>query len=232
LPASFLKENGHNAEGMHYLASMGIYVFKRSALIKILEETGDDFGRDLIPKFINKAKCHSYVYQGYWEDIGTVSSYYNANLILTKGEGLNTYQEDNLIYSCPQHVPSAVVNGTRITDSIIGQGGIIEAEEITHSIVGVRSLIKKGTVLRDCIIMGNRTYHPFLDQTMPTDQYFSIGENCIIEKAIIDEEARIGNNVQLINKENLQTYDSDGIYIRDGIIIVTSGTEIPDGFIL
>jgi glucose-1-phosphate adenylyltransferase len=82
------------------------------------------------------------------------------------------------------------------------------------------------------VIAGNRTYHPFLNQVMPSDQYYSIGENCIITKAIIDEESRIGNNVKLINKDNLDKYDGEGVFIRDGIIIVTSGTEVPDNFVL
>ncbi|NGX27117.1 MAG: Glucose-1-phosphate adenylyltransferase [Chlamydiae bacterium] len=232
LAEPFLKANGHSTEEPHYLASMGIYVFKRSAMIELLKLEGNDFGRDLIPKFIKKAKCSAFIYQGYWEDIGTVASFYKANLILTEGKGLNTYVEENQIYSTPQHIPNALISGTRVKGSLIGQGCLIEAEEITHSVVGVRAIVKKGTIIRDSIIMGNRTYHPFMDQDIPANQYFSIGENCIIQKTIIDEDTLIGNNVQLINKEGLETYDSDGIYIRDGIIIVTSGTEIPDNFIL
>lgn len=213
-----------------YLASMGIYVFKREALIKILQMEGDDFGHDLIPQFIEKGKCAAYTYKGYWEDIGTIASFYKANLILTEGKGLNTYNEENQIYSSPQHIPSAIIQGTRVKNSIIGQGGIIEADTIERSIIGVRALIKKGTTIEDSIIIGNRTYHPFLNQVMPTDQYYSIGKNCTIKKAIIDEECRIGDNVKLVNKQNLNYYDGDGVYIRDGIIIVTSGTEIPDRF--
>ncbi len=229
---AFLKKNGRSSDHPHYLASMGIYIFKRAALVELLKQEGDDFGHDLIPKFIKKGKCSAYVYEGYWEDIGTVASYYNANLMLTKGKGLNTYEEENQIYSTPQHIPSALINGTRVSDSIIGQGGIIEADNIEHSVIGIRALIKKGTNIRDSIVIGNRTYHPFLDQTMPANQYYSIGENCDIRKAIIDEETRIGNNVKLINKDNLREYDGDGVYIRDGIIIVTSGTEVPDNFVL
>jgi glucose-1-phosphate adenylyltransferase len=232
LSKAFLKENGKKTDHPQYLASMGIYIFKRKALIEILKQQGDDFGRDLIPKFIRAAKCSAYLYEGYWEDIGTVSSYYKANLLLTEGKGLNTYIEDNRIYSSPQHVPNAMILGTRIDKSFIGPGSIIQAESIEHSVVGFRSLIKKGTVIRDSIIAGNRTYHPFLDQVMPADQYYSIGENCVISNAIIDEECRIGNNVQLINKDNLDRYDGDGVFIRDGIIIVTTGTEVPDNFVL
>jgi glucose-1-phosphate adenylyltransferase len=232
LAKPFLKENGKSTDQPHYLASMGIYVFKREALVKLLALEGDDFGKNLIPQFIDKGKCSSYIYQGYWEDIGTVSSFYQANLMLTKGKGLNTYVEENQIFSRPQHIPNALINGTRVKDSLIGQGGIIEAEEITNSVVGVRALIKKGTIIRESVILGNRTYHPFMNQEIPSSQYFSIGENCRIEKTIIDEDSKIGNNVQLINKKGLKTYDGEGIFIRDGIIIVTSGTEIPDNFIL
>lgn len=232
LDEAFLKKAGCDHTCDHYLASMGIYIFKRSALIEILRQEGDDFGKNLIPPFIEKAKCSAYIFEGYWEDIGTVASFYKANLILTKGQGLNTYEEENRIYSAPQHIPNALICGTRVSESIIGQGGIIEADEITGSIIGVRALIKKGTKIRDSIIMGNRTYHPFMNQEMAEAGAFSIGENCTIHKAIIDEEAKIGNNVQLINKDNLNTFDGDGIYIRDGIIIVTSGTELPDGFVL
>lgn len=232
LSKAFLKENHKSTDSTQYLASMGIYIFKRQALVDILKQEGDDFGRDLIPKFIRQAKCCAYLYEGYWEDIGTVASYYQANLLLTEGKGLNTYVENNRIYSAPQHTPNAMISGTRIKGSLIGQGAIIEAESIEHSIVGVRALIKKGTVIRDSIIAGNRTYHPFLNQVMPADQYYSIGENCVISKTIIDEECRIGNNVQLINKDNLDKFDGDGVFIRDGIIIVTSGTEVPDNFIL
>lgn len=232
LSQRFLKESGREGSETHYLASMGIYIFKRTALIEILKQEGDDFGHDLIPPFIEKGKACAYVYKGYWEDIGTVDSYYKANLLLTEGKGLNGYNEENQIYSTPQHIPSAMIDGTRVENSIIGQGGIIEADEIKNSVVGVRALIKKGTKIADSVIIGNRTYHPFLDQKLPAHQYFSIGENCTIRKAIIDEESRIGNNVTLINKDNLDTYDGDGVFIRDGIIIVTSGTEIPDGFTL
>lgn len=215
-----------------YLASMGIYIFKRQALINILKQQGDDFGHDLIPQFISKAKCSAYIYDGYWEDIGTVASYYKANLLLTEGKGLNTYHATNQIFTRPQHIPNAFINQTQVKNSIIGQGGIIEAKEIVHSVVGTRALIKKGTVIYDSIILGNRTYHPFLNQEIPVTQYYSIGENCEIRKAIIDEETRIGNGVKLINKDNLTHFDSNGIYIRDGIIVVASGTEVPDGFTL
>ncbi|HSX04496.1 MAG TPA: sugar phosphate nucleotidyltransferase [Rhabdochlamydiaceae bacterium] len=216
----------------HWLGSMGIYVFKRSALQAILKEEGDDFGKDLIPKFIRKSKTVAFTYKGYWEDIGTVLSYYRANLILTEKDiGLNTYDLRNPIYAAPQHVPSPLINGTLIKNSLISQGSIIEAEEITHSVIGLRCIIKKKTIIRDSILMGNRCYFPAQagDQEM---KEYSIGENCFIQKAIIDEHTHIGNNVQLTNKKKIQTMDGDGVFIRDGIIIIAPGTTLPDGYVL
>jgi glucose-1-phosphate adenylyltransferase len=234
LAPEFLK--GHHIahpKEKHYLGSMGIYIFKRKALFDLLEEQGDDFGRDLIPIQIKKAKTSAYVYKGYWEDIGTIDSYYNANLALTFRENcLNTYDEHNPIFTHPHNLPSPLIKDTIINRSIISQGAVIEAKEITNSVIGIRIKIKKGTVIRNSIILGSLYNEPHLVPTYLGTDDFSIGENCLIEKAILDEHTSIGNNVQLTNKNKLHKFDGDGIFIRDGIIIVTSGTKVPDGFVL
>ena len=220
----FVAETG-TAEKTH-LASMGIYVFKREALISILEnETGDDFGKDLIPIIQEKGEASAFVYDGYWEDIGTINSYYNANLSLTKNDfGLNLYNEQNPIFGKRVHVPCARLIDTTVTESIICQGSIVRAKEVSNSIIGLRSTIDEGTIIRDSIVLGNQSYK--------VPEILSIGKNCHIEKAIIDEHASIGNNVTLINKEGHESYDGDGIFIRDGIIIVPGDTTLPDGFSL
>lgn len=234
LPPEFLE--GHSIahpEETHYLGSMGIYIFKRQALFDLLKEQGDDFGKDLIPIQLKKGNTSAYVYKGYWEDIGTIASYYQANLALTFQEHcLNTYDENNPIFTHPHNLPSPLIKGSFINRSIISQGAIIEAEEITNSIIGVRIKINKGSIIRNSVILGTLFNEPHLHQDTLLPGEFSIGKNCRIEKAILDEHTCIGNNVQLINKDNLQKFDGNGIFIRDGIIIVTSGTKIPDGYIL
>jgi glucose-1-phosphate adenylyltransferase len=234
LSSEFLK--GHHIlhpKETHFLGSMGIYIFKRKALFDLLNEEGDDFGKNLIPLQIKKGKTASYVYKGYWEDIGTIASYYNANLALTKHENcLETYDEHNPIFTHPHNLPSPLIKDTLINQSIIGQGSVIEAKEISNSIVGIRIKIKARTIIRNSIILGTLFNEPHLFQGTTAPGEYSIGENCMIDKTIIDEHVSIGNNVQLVNKKNLQTFDGDGIFIRDGIIIVTSGTKIPDGFVL
>lgn len=227
------KKIPHHKEPI-YLGSMGIYVFKRKALFDLLEvNSEDDFGRHLIPTQIAKGNTAAFYYNGYWEDIGTISSYYEATLALIRNHlGLDLYNESLPIFSNSVHLPCARVTDTKVEHSILSQGSIIEAKEITHSMLGLRSVVKKGTTIKDSIVIGNQFYSPpnSLKDSLP-DQ-FSIGENCHIEKAILDEHVKIGNNVQLVNKNKLQNYDGPGIFIRDGIIVVSSGTTLPDGFIL
>lgn len=236
LPPRFFKDrNIKKSKEALYLGSMGIYVFKREALISLLrKDKREDFGYHLITTAVKNKKTSSYIYEGYWEDIGTVSSYYEANLVLTKkaNDGLDTYDEKNPIYTRPTYLPGPKIKSTKITESIICEGCIIEAKEVSRSVVGLRTHIRKGTIIRDSVIMGNHFYMPPTHQEKPLEAEFGIGENCLIEKAIIDEHVQIGNRVKLINKNRLQTFDGDGIFIREGIIIVTAGTRIPDGFVL
>lgn len=216
----------------YYLGSMGIYVFKREALVSLLQkDPRHDFGHHLIATCVNEGKTFAYPFHGYWEDIGTVASYYEANLLLTTStRGLNTYDENNPIYTRPSFLPGPKIKRTKITQSILCEGSIIEAEEIHHSIIGLRSHIKQGTIIRDTVLMGNHFYmSPASNEKQPS-QEFGIGEHCLIEKAIIDEHVTIGNHVKLINKQNLQTYEGEGLFVRDGIIIIPAGTHIPDHF--
>lgn len=210
----------------NYLGSMGIYIFKKQALIDLLQEQGDDFGKHLIPLQIKKGKSFSYIYEGYWEDIGTIQSYYEANIALTLDgkKCLNIHDQSRPIYTISRSFPEPKITNTIIYKSLINPGSVIEAKTIENSIIGPQSHIKKGTIVSHSIITGS--HHP-------NASICTIGENCHIRKAIIDENVVIGDHVQLTNQKNIESADiSDGIFIRSGIIIVTSGTEIPNGFIL
>jgi glucose-1-phosphate adenylyltransferase len=215
-----------------YLGSMGIYIFKREALISLLQyDARDDFGYHLITTAVNKGKTSAFVFCGYWEDIGTVASYYEANLILTRStDGLNTYDEKNPIYTRPTFLPGPRISRTKITQSIICEGCIIEAQEISNSVIGLRTHIKEGSIIRDTVMLGNHFYMPPAQENKRDIYDYWIGSNCIIEKAIIDEHVQIGDHVKLINKEKHTHFDGDGIFVRDGIIIIPSGTTIPSHF--
>ncbi len=233
LPPSFFAQMAIKPQKKpSYLGSMGIYVFKREALTFLLEhDQRADFGYHLIDTAVKKKKTSAFIYCGYWEDIGTVASYYEANLILTRsGAGLNTYDEHNPIYTRPTFLPGPKIKRTQITQSVICEGCIIEAEEISNSVIGLRTHIKKGSIIRDTVILGNHFYMPPLLEGKPVEHDYWIGEDCLIEKAIIDEHVQIGHHVKLTNKAKHVNYDGEGIFVRDGIIIVTAGTKLPNNF--
>lgn len=217
-----------------YLGSMGIYLFKRKALADLLaQDTREDFGKHLIPSIVQKGTAAAYLYDGYWEDIGTIETFYQANMALTDpNPQFSFYNEERPIFTCRYDLPPSKFSNTQIKQTLLCEGAILEADEISHSILGPRTVIHKGSIIRDSYIMGNDYYSaPVLDhQSLPADPH--IGENCIISRAIIDKNVTIGKGVQLINKQKLQHYDGDHIFIRDGIIIVSRGASIPDGFIL
>lgn len=224
-----------------YLGSMGIYLFKRQTLFDLLEKDNrEDFGKHLIATQMKHQDVHAYLYDGYWEDIGTVESYYHANLALTRHgddrtRGFQCYDEKNFIFSKANFLPGAKILGTRVKSSIICEGAIVEAEEISHSIVGIRCVIKKGTIISDSILIGNEYYEK---EPLTVDgevETAVIGENCLITKAILDENVSLGNGVKLVNLKGYTTYDSPpgtpAIAVRDGIIVVPRGTHLPDNFV-
>jgi len=221
-----------------HLGSMGIYLFKRQALFQLLQqEVGDDFGKHLIKAQMHRGNTHVFLYDGYWEDIGTIESYYQANLALThelgdRKVGFQCYDEKSPIFTKARYLPNAKIKHTLLNNAIVCEGSIIEAKEIHNSIIGLRSRIKQGTIIRDSLLLGNEFYErPSLVVAEEIDKP-GIGENCLIIKTIIDENVSIGNDVQLINKWGHINYDSpDGIFVRDGIIVVPRGTKLPDRFI-
>lgn len=215
--------NGRN------LASMGIYLFKKDALINILNSNeGHDFGKDLIPALIASGNSFSYQFEGYWEDIGTIESFYRANLeithAVTRGEfQFDPYGEKNPIFTSHHSLPGAKVLNGSIKNSLLGEGSILNADKIMHSVLGPRTIVNEGTSIQDSYIMGNTSY----------EKKQGIGKNCQIKKAIIDENVTIGNNVSLTNEKELDHFNSadvPGVHIRDSIIIVTRGTNIPANF--
>jgi glucose-1-phosphate adenylyltransferase len=227
LPSSALEEM------RQFLGSMGIYVFKRQALLDLLQsDLREDFGKHLIPTKVGQGNVFAYPHNGYWEDIGTIESFFKANIALTTPNPDFNFCEENKHIFFRQHYLSApkIINST-ILNSIICEGSFVEAAEVTHSIIGLRSIVKQGSIIRRSYVIGNDFYSSS-SQSAGTSNNPLIGEYCIIDHAIIDKNVHIGKNVQLINKDKLMNYSSDKICIRDGIIIVPRGAYLPDGFIL
>ncbi|MDR0534366.1 MAG: glucose-1-phosphate adenylyltransferase [Verrucomicrobiales bacterium] len=227
---------GHQA-GDLYLASMGIYVFNRKVLEDALfDMSNTDFGRDIIPKSIKDKKVFSYIYQGYWEDIGTIRAFYDANLDLTNPvPQFNFYDGNSPIYSQRLTLPASKVIESRIERAVLSEGSIISNANITHSLIGIRSRIEAGVEIKDSIIMGADFYQ--CDDDMKADMnikipHIGIGANTKIHGAIVDKNARIGKNVVISNEGKPAHFDSTLYYVREGIVIIPKGTIVPDGTVI
>lgn len=218
----------------HYLGSMGIYLFKRKALIDLLlKDNRDDFGKHIIPTQLKKGNTVAYLHEGYWEDIGTIEAFHNANIAMTQKKAeFNCYDEQNPIFTTRENLCGPKIENAKISQSIICEGAVIDAKEITESILGPRTIVKQGTCIRKSYIMGNDFYTPPIHNLTSLPNELSIGKNCLLENVILDRNVHIGDNVQLINKQKLEHYDADPIYIRDGIIVVTRGSSVPNNFVL
>lgn len=234
LPSVLHRTGVSPASNRCYLGSMGIYLFKREALFKLLKtDVREDFGKHLIPTKVQEGGVAAYIYDGYWEDIGTIKSFYHANLAMTQPTpAFRCYDEGNPVYCYNTNLPAPKVFQTYITNSILCEGAIVQADEVSHSILGPRSVAKRGCLIRDSYVMGNDFYQAPFRHLDRCPRELVIGEDCIIQKAIIDKNVCIGDGVKLVNKDNLSHYDGEHIYIRDGIIVVTRGAHVPNGFVL
>lgn len=220
-----------------YLASMGIYVFDYPKLIDLLneDEAAVDFGGEIIPSAIKKYNVQAHLFDGYWEDIGTIRAFYEANLDLASPlPHFNFFDAASPIYTRSRYLPPSKFHGCDIDNSMVCEGCILNGVRVRNSIIGLRSRIDNGTVIEDSIVMGSDFFESIkeikgnLDSGTP---HLGIGSNCTIRRAILDKNVRIGNNVTLVNKDKVENFDaSDGsFYIRDGLIIVPKGAVIADG---
>ncbi|ANE49531.1 glucose-1-phosphate adenylyltransferase [Flavisolibacter tropicus] len=225
------------AKGKEYLASMGIYIFNRQMLFDMLlneKKEATDFGKEIIPQSIEKYKVASYQYEGYWEDIGNIHAFFEANLALTEDlPAFNLFDNQRAIYTRARMLPPAKVSGTRLDKAIISEGSIINASHIERSIVGIRSRIGHETTLINTYLMGNDYFETLDDIQNDKDNGIpplGVGARCNIQNAIIDKDCRIGNDVKITGGSHLQDGDHALFTIKDGIIVVKKGAVLPDGF--
>ena len=229
IPGDLLKELGKEGEEL-YQASMGIYVFNRQALIEALDNNFVDFGKHIIPRSIEKKNVQAFIFQGYWEDIGTIRSFFEANLALTDEKPpFSFFDTTRPVYTHARFLPASKFQGATIKKAIISDGCTIADAQIERSVIGVRSYIKSGTVISHSILMGNDFFDTDLAQRNHTDTSLGIGRDCRIDHAIIDKNARIGNGVVITPEGKPENFDGPNYFIRDGIVIVPKNTTIPDG---
>jgi glucose-1-phosphate adenylyltransferase len=224
-----------------YIASMGIYVFKKEAMIALLSENKEntDFGKEIIPQAIGRYNVQAFLFSDYWEDIGTIESFYNANLDLTRHPKppFSLYKSDAPIYTRPRYLPPSKVLDCQITDSIISDGCILERCTVRHSLLGLRINIGAGCVIEDTLIMGSDFYQTpaeYEADVLAGNVPIGIGENTTIRRAIVDKNARIGKNVKIINKDGVDNvnHEEQGYTICGGIIVILKGAIIPDNTVI
>ncbi|MBG1257885.1 glucose-1-phosphate adenylyltransferase [Nostoc commune] len=224
-----------------YIASMGIYVFKKEVLFKLLRESLErtDFGKEIIPDASKDYNVQAYLFDDYWEDIGTIEAFYQANLALTQQPHppFSFYDEKAPIYTRARYLPPSKLLDCQVTESMISEGCILKNCRIQHSVLGVRSRIESGCLIDESLLMGADFYQASVERKSNVEQGdipVGIGSDSIIRRAIVDKNASIGHDVKIINKDNVQEADreSQGFYIRSGIVVVLKNAVIPDGTII
>jgi glucose-1-phosphate adenylyltransferase len=224
-----------------YIASMGIYVFKKQVLIDLLKNSMDqtDFGKEIIPGAAGKYNLQAFLFDGYWEDIGTIESFYDANLALTQQPlpPFSFYDENAPIYTRSRYLPPTKMFDAKITESMISEGCILKNCSVHHSVLGVRSRIGANCVVEDTMMMGADMYEPFGERVSKAERgevSLGLGAGTIVRRAIIDKNARIGTNVKIVNKDNVQEAQREeaGFYIRSGIVVVLKNAVIANDTII
>lgn len=229
------------AQAKPYIASMGIYVFKKQALIDLLDKFPDqtDFGKEIIPSAAENYLLQAYLFDGYWEDIGTIKAFYDANLALTQQPEpfFSFYSDTAPIYTRSRFLPPSKMADCQITQSMVAEGCILKNCRIHHSVLGVRSRVGEGSVIQDSLLMGADSYENQTErgrnQAVGSIPY-GIGSNTTIRQAIVDKNAQIGSNVQIVNRDRIEEAEreDEGFYIRSGIVVVVKGAVIKDGTII
>lgn len=228
-----------DAKSKPYIASMGIYLFKREVLINLLKEYPQqtDFGKEIIPNSAKDYRIQAYLFNDYWEDIGTIESFFNANLALVKQPNplFSFYDESAPIYTRARYLPPTKYLQCNIAQSMVSEGCILKNCTITNSVLGIRTRIESGCTIEDSLIMGADYYQDNFERRSNCDRItvpLGIGANSIIRHAIVDKNARIGCDVKILNKDHIEEADREdqGFCIRSGIVTILRGATIPDDF--
>ena len=240
IPPALLKELGRDEQAELYQASMGIYVFNRDTLRDALDNQHMDFGKNVIPEALGKYRVNAHIFQGYWEDIGTIRAFFEANLALTNPlPPFSFFDATAPIYTHMRFLPGSKVNGATVRQAIISDGCIISDANIERAVIGLRSIIKSGSTIKNSVVMG-ADYYEELRPARAGEPPLGIGSNCVVDHAIVDKNACVGNGCVITpdgkpdNCDGPPTRWSDGSekplwYIRDGIVVIPKDAVLPDG---
>jgi glucose-1-phosphate adenylyltransferase len=210
-----------------FVASMGIYVFSREVLLEALRQPGVDFGKEIIPKSLSTHRVHPYIFRGYWADVGTIDAFYDANIQLTRrGAPFNFFHPRCPIYTHPRFLPGTRTYDCTIDASIVAEGCYLDECEVHDSVIGIRTHISPGTKVTRSVLLGADYYE---EETAANQIPLGIGRDVVLDRVIVDKNARIGDGVRLVNEEGVREADGEGYYIRNGIVIVPKGARIDSG---
>jgi glucose-1-phosphate adenylyltransferase len=238
-PLEWIERRGITAHGRQYLASMGIYLFKREALFHLLnaKPLATDFGKEIFPRSLGSHKVGVHMFDGYWEDVGTVKSYHEANLALTgDNPPFDFHRPEGVIYTRMRYLPASRVNDVRMRHCLISDGCVIgDGTTLDRCVIGVRTQIGKKVQLRNTVLIGADGYETpeaMHDNSRRGVPNLGVGDGAVIENAILDKDARIGTNVKILNRDRTQNADGPNYVIRDGVVVIPRGAAILDGTVI
>jgi glucose-1-phosphate adenylyltransferase len=238
-PEEWIESRGIRAGGRQFLASMGIYLFKRDALFQLLnaKPLATDFGKEIFPRSIQSHRVVAHLFDGYWEDVGTIKSYHEANLALT-GEDppFDFHSPDGVIYTRMRYLPASRLNAAELRHCLISDGCVVgEGTSIDRCVIGVRTQIGKNVQLRDTVLIGADGYETpeqKRDNRRRGVPDLGVGDGAVIQHAILDKDARVGANVRIVNRDNVQNADGPNYVIRDGIVVIPRDAVVLDGSVI
>jgi glucose-1-phosphate adenylyltransferase len=213
-----------------FVASMGIYVFSRDILLEILEQPGVDFGKEIIPSSLSTHRVHPYIFRGYWADVGTIEAFYDANINLTtRGPAFNFFHPRYPIYTHPRFLPGTRAHSCRLDAAIVAEGCYLDNCEVSSSLIGIRTRVSAGARITRSVVLGADFYE---DDPAEGATPLGVGRDVVLDRVIVDKNARIGDGARLVNERGVQEADGDGYFIRNGIIVVPKGGDVPGGVVV
>ena len=235
----WMSKRGVKATGRPYLANMGIYLFQRDALFQLLNDPplATDFGKEIFPRSVASRRVYAHLFDGYWEDVGTVKSYHEANLALTADDPSFVFHApEGVIYTRMRYLPALRVSQATLDHTLVSDGCVIGAgAKITHSVLGVRTQVGRNVTIRNSVVIGADAYESIQEKAdnhrrgLPN---VGIGDNCVIDNAILDKDARVGTDVRLCNKDGIKNGEGPNFVIRDGIVVIPRSAIVLDGTVI
>jgi glucose-1-phosphate adenylyltransferase len=237
--ASFLESQGLTLGDRPFLASMGIYLFNRDTLVSLLAERppATDFGKDVFPRCIERLRVQTHVFDGYWEDLGTIQSYHECHMALAgDNPPFQFHHQDGIVYTRPRNLPPSRVVGAHLDHAILSDGSVIQSgSTIVRSIVGVRARVGRNVTLLESVLIGADRYETDTDRA-DNERWgrpnLTVGDHTVIERAILDKECRIGSNVRIVNARGIANEEGENYVIQDGIVVIPRGAIVPDGSVI